>query len=305
MPPQVAVIVLNWNRRDDTLRCLASLSRSSYPELTTILVDNASDDGTVEAARERFPHLRIIENHANLGFAAGNNVGIQAALDAGCDYVMLLNNDTIVAPDAIGLMVQCIEHDATIGIVAPAIPYLSRPEVVWSAGGNIDWRVGEPESRYFETPLSALPAEPYQVDHVTGCCMLVRSSTIRLAGQLDPRFFMYFEETEWCVRIANAGYRIMVEPRALVWHAIEPKDQTGSPLIAYYMTRNRLLFLRATHAPLWTLIRTLLWQIRTLGSLFVRPHSRERARGRIPMMRAMRDFLLGRYGSFPIQKGDT
>ena len=128
--------------------------------------------------------------------------------------------------------------------MAPSIFYLDDPQRVWSAGGTIDWQRGVVETTYVNEPASELPAKPYSTEHVTGCCLLLRAEALRRAGLIDQRFFLYFEETEWCVRIARSGYQILVEPAAQIWHAIRPDEQSGSPAIAYYMTRNQLLFFK-------------------------------------------------------------
>jgi GT2 family glycosyltransferase len=297
--PPVAIIVLNWNRKDDTLRCLASLERATYPAASVIVVDNASTDGSVEAIRAAFPAARNIENATNLGYAGGNNAGLQAALADGFPFVLVLNNDTVLHPEAVERLVACATSHPGAGIVAPAICYLDHPERVWSAGGTIDWSAGVVSSTYVDQPSGQLPGHPYTVDHVTGCCMLLRAEAVRTSGMIDPRFFLYFEETEWCVRIARHGYEIVVEPAARIWHDIQPAEQEGSPAIAYYMTRNQLLFLNAAQAPLSTRLRAAGRQVRTIASLFVRPHSPARARGRASMLRAMRDHVLRRYGPAP------
>jgi GT2 family glycosyltransferase len=131
--------------------------------------------------------------------------------------------------------------------------------------------------------------------------MLVRSAAIRRAGLLDPAFFMYYEETEWCVRLRRAGYSLWVEPRACVRHDVQPGQQLGSHAVAYYMTRNKLLFLQRTRAPGSAWAATLAGQLRTVASLYLKPRSLQRARGRGPMVAAMRDFALGRYGPRPIR----
>lgn len=292
----LAAIVVNWNRRQDVLECLASLAASEGPSVDLLVVDNASVDGSVEAIRERFPTAWLYASERNLGFAEGNNIALRHALERGYEYVLLLNNDAVIAPDAIGTMLALMREQPEIGIVAPAVYYRQRPEVIWSAGGGIDWSDGSVGSDYYQARSADLPATAWDCAHVSGCCMLVRCAAIREAGLLDPRFFMYFEETEWCVRIARRGYRIVVSPRAAAWHAIDPDAQEGSPRIAYYMTRNHLLFLWATGAPWRARVATILRQVRTVASLFIRPHTPARARGRVPMMRAMRDFALGRFG---------
>jgi GT2 family glycosyltransferase len=240
--------------------------------------------------------VRIVQNGANLGFAEGNNVAIRLALAEGYRWIMLLNNDTTVAADAIAELLQPLVDDPTIGISSGAIVYMGEPETVWSAGGKIDRATGRVTTDWLDRPLSGLPSDSYAVDHVSGCAMVLRAKAIREAGLLDPRFFMYYEETEWCARIAASGYRVVVNPRAVIRHDIDPAAQAGSQLIAYYMTRNHLLFLRATHAPVRAWVYTLFWQARTLASLFIRPSSPTRARGRVPMLRAIRDFGLGRFG---------
>ena len=298
----VALIILNWNRRQDTLRCLASLERNSYPDIDIIVVENASTDDTVEAVRAAHPEVRIIENPANLGYAGGNNTGIEAALRENYEYILVLNNDTIVDPDAIARLVRLAERHPEAGIVAPVICYLDDPERVWAAGGTIDWQRGHVASSYLNAPVSDVPRNPFTTEHVTGCCMLLRAEAIRKAGLINPRFFLYFEETEWCVRIARAGFRIMVEPSARIWHAIHPDEREGSPAIAYYMTRNRLLFLKLTGAPPTTRLRVLAGQLRTVASLYLRRHSAARIRGRRPMLRAIRDHAVGRYGPAPIAR---
>lgn len=301
-PLRIATIILNWNRKDDTLRCLESLRHSTYPENDLYVVDNASTDGSVEAVRTLFPEARLIVNADNLGYAEGNNVAIRLALDLEYDAVLLLNNDTVVAPDAVSRLAESLSADRRVGVVSPVMYFLARPELIWSAGGTVDWKRGSVASTYYSALAGDLPASDFEVDHVSGCCMLVRADAIRDAGPLDPRFFMYFEETEWCVRLGRAGYRILVNPRASIWHDISPDAQLGSPLVAYYMTRNQLLFLRAIGAPLSAWVRTLSGQVRTLASLFLKPSSLARMRGRVPMARGMRDFALGRFGPAQVKR---
>lgn len=295
---RVAVIIVNWNRKADTLRCLASLGASVGATLDIIVVDNASSDGSADAIRAEYPAVRLIVNARNDGFAEGNNVALRAALRDGHEHLLLLNNDTVVAPDAIAQLLAEARAHPRSGVVGPAICYLSRPATVWSAGGSVCWGAGDVVSAHLDAPLGDLPRASYPVDHVSGCCMLVRGSAIRDAGLLDARFFMYYEETEWCVRIARHGYAIRVAPAAVIWHAIEPARQEGSPAIAYYMTRNHLLFLKATRAPARAWALTVARQVRTVASLFIRPSSLARARGRVPMLLAMRDFARGRFGAW-------
>lgn len=292
----VAVIVLNWNRKEDSLRCLASLLDQDYPSYTVLFVDNDSSDGSVEAVSQDFPQVEVIVNSANLGFAEGNNVGIHAALQQGFDAIMLLNNDTVVPSDLLSMLTSVMNADDAIGAVGPAIVYLHNPEIVWSSGGTIDWKRGVVTASHVDCSIDQLPREPFPVDHMSGCCMLVRADAIRRAGTLDSRFFMYYEETEWCVRLARAGYRLGIDPAARVLHDVTPDTHLRSSNIAYFMTRNHLLFLSVTGTPLPVRLRVMYRQLRTVLALFVKPTSLDRMRGRVPMLQAMRDYAIGSYG---------
>src|SRR5712691_2717467 len=133
--PHVAVVVLTWNGEDDTLACLASLGRVEYDNLSVVVVDNGSADRTVLRVRTEFPEVAVLETGANLGFAAGNNVGIQHALDRGAEYVFLLNNDTEVDPELIRHLVDAAEPDASAGVLGPKVFFFSHRDRLWYAGG--------------------------------------------------------------------------------------------------------------------------------------------------------------------------
>jgi GT2 family glycosyltransferase len=295
MAPRVLVIVLCYNGAELTLACLASLRRLTYPRADVLVIDNASRDGTPEQVRAHFPEVAVVETGANLGFAAGNNVGLRRALDQGYDYALLLNNDTEVAPDLLDVLVSAAEASPAIGVVGPTIYYYERPELIWSAGGYINWRRGVSEMRGGERADGQYQA-PSDVDFVTGCALLCKRAVLERAGLLDERFFMYYEETEWCVRVTRAGFRIVHVPGASVLHKIPLNARFDQEYLAYYMTRNRLLFLSATGAALPTWLRALVLQdLRTYLSLCLRPKWRRRA-GREGMRRGWIDFWRGRYG---------
>lgn len=297
----VLIIIVNWNRRADILRCLASLEFAAQAVADILVVDNASTDDSVAAIRTHFPDVQLIENACNAGFAEGNNIGLRWVLEHGYEYVLLLNNDTVAHPELMATLHAFMQAHPEAAAVGPAIYYLGQPGLLWSAGGRLDARGGRVSNDFADTPVARLPAQPYAVDHLSGCCMLVRSAAIRRAGLLDPDFFMYFEETEWCVRLRRAGYSLWIEPRATVWHDVQPGRHLSSRAVAYYMTRNQLLFLRRTQAPRSAWAATLTRQLRTVVSLYLKPRSLQRARGRGPMVLALRDFALGRYGPQRIQ----
>jgi GT2 family glycosyltransferase len=296
--PQVAVIVLNWNGRDDTLACLASLSQLDYPACDTVVVDNGSSDDSVVSIRAAYPQVTLIEAGDNLGYAGGNNVGLEYAKTMDADYALLLNNDTEVAPDFLGLLVEVAEADPAIGIAGPTIYYYDQPGVVWSAGGAIDWQRGSTRMVGLdEWDEGQFGQVPRTVDFVTGCAMLVRRAMLEQVGLLDERFFVYYEEAEWCVRASRAGFKIVHVPLAHIWHKISPIAQADSPLVHYYMTRNRLLFLRVTGAGLRAWLHTLVAEyLRILVSWSVRPKWRSQKAQRKAMIQAINDACRGWWG---------
>jgi GT2 family glycosyltransferase len=301
MKPAVSIIVLNYNGREDTLACLRSLEHLTYPNVNVIVVDNDSSDGSVETFKKAHPGVRIIETGANLGFTGGNNAGIRHALKHGADYVMLLNNDTVVAPDMVEVMMEVMEADPCIGVAGPMIYYYSAPETIWSAGGTIDWSHGTTSMVGLnEEDKAQFGLSPRPVDFVTGCCLLARRDVWEKAGLLDENFFMYYEETEWCVRARRAGYKIAHVPMAMLWHKISVESRAASPRTHYYMTRNRLLFLSRSHAGYKARLYTLVEYTRTVVSWSVRAKWQDKRPLRNIMLRAIKDYSLGRFGPMAV-----
>jgi GT2 family glycosyltransferase len=297
--PRVAIVILCYNGVADTLACLRSLHGLDYPRdrYELLVVDNASGDGTAEAVRRSAPGVTVIETGANLGYAAGNNVGLRYALDHGHDYALLLNNDTEVAPDFLRLLVEAVEVDPVAGAAGPTIYYAEQPDLIWSAGGTLDRARGLSRMRGNGERERGQFRDVSPVDFATGCALLLRRSALERIGLLDERFFMYYEETEWCARLARAGMRTLHVPRAHLWHKIPVLDRVDRPYVAYYMTRNRLLFLRATGGSLGAWAHAAIAQdLRTLLSLSLRPKWRSRRAQRDAMLIAWRDFLTGRFG---------
>lgn len=295
--PQVVIILLNWNGSSDTLACLESLKKLRYPAAEVLVVDNGSADDSVSIIRRAFPQVKLIETGQNLGFVGGNNVGIEYAKQVKADYVLLLNNDTEVDPDFLTPLVKTAESDPQIGITGPSIYYFDLPDTFWSAGGNIDWRHGLTSMVGInEVDQGQFGNCPRPVDFVTGCALLIKMDAIEKAGMLDTRFFLYYEETEWCVRVQRFGYQILHVPQAKIWHKISTIAREASPMVHYYMTRNRLLFLKLAQASLISWINTYISYSRVLISWTLKPKWRGKAAQRRAMVRAVLDFWNMRFG---------
>jgi GT2 family glycosyltransferase len=298
-PPLVVTVILNTNRRDDTLAVLDSISRSDYPNHKVIVLDNASTDGSVEAIQAVFPAVSIIMLERNLGYAGNNNVGIEAALKQGADWVFVLNEDTILAPDCISRLVEAGSEQDRVGIVGPMVYHNNEPNVIQSAGGQIDhsWRArhlgqNEPDRGQFSAT--------HTVDWISGCAIMVRRAVIEQIGALDTRFFYYWEETEWCLRASERDWMILHVPQAKLWHKGVQRDYRPGPSVTYYSTRNRFLLLAKHHAPLRAWLVAWVRTLSTLISWTFKPRWRSMRDHRNAMWQGIWDFLRGHWGMRPV-----
>jgi GT2 family glycosyltransferase len=242
--PLVIIITLNWNRQADTLAFLASCGELRYPRLQTVVVDNGSTDGSVAAIRAAYPDVIQLCNATNLGFAAGMNVGLRYALAHNADYVFLANNDTTLAPDALDLLVRAAAAQKA-AVVAPAIYYAAAPEQLWWLGGTLHPLLLEVQR------LAAAPSPtPFPVDFVTGCGMLITRAALAQVGLFDERFFMYYEDSDFCLRVRRAGQTILVEPRAAMYHKVaQSSGGSDSPNERYQMARSSIQYFRKHARP--------------------------------------------------------
>jgi GT2 family glycosyltransferase len=302
--PSITIVLLTWNQKTLTLDCLQSLAKVDYPteQLHIIVVDNGSTDNTAKAIRQAFRGVTVLENSDNLGFAAGNNVGIKCALELHPDYVMLLNNDTLVAPDFLSHLLPVAASDPKIGIVTPKIYYYDPPDRIWCAGADVCWVNGVTRRLHAdETDDGGLEANT-DVTFASGCALCVRRSVIEEVGMLDPRFFIYYEETDWCLRMTRAGYRCVYVPQSKIWHRVSSAMQEGSPRSAYYMSRNVLLFLQKSlplHRRLVAIPVALIRELTFILVMSIRPRHRHRRVERNARLYGIRDFLRGRFGKMP------
>jgi hypothetical protein len=296
--PLVGCVILNSSRRDDTLECLASLTSGTYPNCRVIVLDCQSTDGSVEAIHSAFPGVDVIELKENKGYAGNNNVGIRAALEQGADWVFVLNEDTVLARDCVARLIEVGARDPDVGVVGPLVYHHDEPGVIQSAGGGL--------TRHWEgfhlgqnLPDDGRFRDPHQVDWISGCAILVRREVVEAVGMIDERFFIYWEETEWCVRARRAGWRIVNVPAAKVWHKGVQRDYRPKPSVTYYSTRNRLLMLATHQAPLAARLVAWAQLVRTLTSWSVRPKWRAKRPHRDAMWRGIADYLRRRWGQMP------
>jgi len=248
MHPKVSIIILNWNGLEDTIECLESLKKITYPDYEVILVDNGSEGDDVRILREKFgDYIHIIENDRNYGFAEGCNIGMRYSLkNSNPDYILLLNNDTVVDANFLTELVKAVDNDATIGIVGPKIYSYNEPNKISFIGTMIDWwNVGIPPTNEIDVGQFD---ELVEVDAVIGCALLIKRATLEDIGLLYAGYFAYFEETEWCVKCKKAGYKVVYVPTAVLWHKLQSTAAKVEGFYWYYMTRNRFVFMKRNSA---------------------------------------------------------
>jgi GT2 family glycosyltransferase len=239
-------IVLNWNGREDTLRCLQSLRGVEHPNLRVVCVDNGSVDGSQDAIRQQFPDVLLIEAGANLGYSGGNNLGIRAAIDDDADWVMLVNNDATVAPDVIDGFARAAECDPRAGILAGKVFFADRPSTIWFAGQRVSELLGySGRPRGYGQPDSADYERIAPTGRAVGALMAVSRAVIDAVGMLDDDLFAYVEDVDWALRVRAAGMHVLFAPGARAWHRVSASSggEASSTLTLYYGVRNTVTVL--------------------------------------------------------------
>lgn len=255
--PPVWAVVLNHHDAPDTERCLGSLAKVRYRPLVPLVVDN--DSGASEVAFLRTLGARVVESGGNLGYAGGNNVGIRLALAEGARAVWLVNPDAYVDRRCLRRLVRDLRRHPRVGVVGPRILEAgSDTPRVQSDGGRIVWEAGGRSELIGRGSPAGRGGGLRSVDFVPGAAMLVRREVFEEVGLLPEEFFLYFEETEFCVRAARAGWEVAVDTAARAFHRFAPADGLPSEMLIYYFIRNRLLFgQRHTEVPFSALVADL------------------------------------------------
>lgn len=300
--PAVAVVVLNWRTPDLAIRCVRSVLDSTFAGggLATIVVDNASGDGSSETLRARFGDaVRVIENPVNNGYAGGMNAGLRKAREIGARYALLLNADIELGPDTIHRLFAAAESRPDGAFFGPRIHDIDMAGDRWFVGGRWDWGQGTIRVIH-ERASDGLPVEPRHLEFVNGAAMFVRLSALERTGEFDERFGLYFEESDLCSRAARTGCTLWHVPSATVSHVCGASTSKASEcdridLGLYYRTRNRLLWGRgnltgARALSFWFNV-LLRFPIKLLILILQRRPTQSQA-----MLLGIRDFVTGRLG---------
>jgi GT2 family glycosyltransferase len=292
--PRVSIIILNWNGLQDTMECLESLKKITYPNYEVIVVDNGSDGEDPGILRERFgDYVRVIENDQNYGFSEGNNIGIRDALKRRTDYVLLLNNDTTVDMDFLTELVLVGESHSQIGLLGPKIYFYREPTRIWFAGGKISLRSpnsnrgqGQIDKGQFDQVIC--------VDFLSGSCMIIRRNVLESVGLLDPIYFFGLEDIDISLRATQAGFCNVFVPASRIWHKVY-RSGVKNRNIPYYTSRNSLILARKHHGAFEKVaIRTLAGVITEMVILSIRYRSPDVL---MMMVKGLRDGLTLRIDS--------
>ncbi len=236
---KVAVVVLHFGSHDDTLECLRSLQRVESPDFDVFIVDNGGGEPFTLPPSFSREGISIIASGDGAGFAKGNNLALEIARERGYEYSLLLNNDTIVAPDFLSILGGQMDADPRIALAGPKTFYYDRPRTVWACGGYVRWR-GAAAGGIRET-ISA-DAVVFDVGYLPGSCVLIRNSILGAIGLLPEKYFLGYEEVEFAIRAKRRGNRVVACPQAHIWHKVGMSSDP-SPKYVYNDFRNRMLFI--------------------------------------------------------------
>ncbi len=285
--PRVSIVILNWNGWEDTIEILESLFQINYPNFDVIVVDNASEDDSVDkiieycsgqlevkssffdydpknkpihifeydtyfncpeniTTEKSTNNLILIKNDKNYGFPGGNNIGIKFALKfLNPNYILLLNNDTVVEKNFLSELVKTGELQENIGILGPKIYFYDEPDIIWSVGCKISWKLSRGIQIGTNESDKGQYDEKKEVEYVSGSAFLIKTKVIRKIGLMDETFFLYFEESDWTLRANQAGYKSLYVPKAKIWHKVSRSGGgISKPVGLYYITRNRWIFMK-------------------------------------------------------------
>jgi GT2 family glycosyltransferase len=265
--PEVSIVVLNWNGYSDTHKCIESISNINYNNYHIILVDNDSKEDELAELKADFGNEIIgIQNSSNLGFGAGNNKGIEWAIEnRDPDYVLTLNNDTTVEQDFLISLIEGIraqDQDEKIAAAGPIVLDQNDPSTVWSAGVKKENFLNSTKVLHRQKPVSSLPTRPFYSDGIVGCAVLYNVNCLREIGLIDEDYFLGYEEHDWCHRAYAEGYEFLIVPDSIVYHEISSSRGRDNPLYEYYAKRNRLLFYQKNLNGVLLLVALLLFSAR-------------------------------------------
>ena len=300
MQPKVSIIILILEDTRCFIDCIASLNKITYGNFDIFVVHNGPKSKALEKKlallSERI--TEVIDTGENLGFARGNNIGIRQALRKGAKYILILNNDTVVSPDFLDILIDAGKENPDAGMLGPNIYFHAEPQKIWFAGAKFDEETGRVSFPKAGKIAGDECPKPEESDFITGCAVLVKKEAIDKIGLLDERFFIYWEDVDWGLRSKRVHYRNLVVPSSRVWHKVSiTVGGENSALKVYHKTRNHLLFV-SLHAPN-TKAKLMLRFIRDIAWLLLKSSELSRIQKARAYFAAIIDYHLGKTGRGP------
>jgi len=244
--PKVFAIVLNWNRTDDTVACLETLLRSHYAALHVIVVDNGSKVSCRADVLAKHPSVEVLESEKNLGYSGGNNYGMRYALERGADYVWVLNNDTLIDPEALGALVDCAERHEGAAAVGGRVFRTDKPGVLWMTWGRVTWLQSLIALEGQDVEDSPRFDGEHRVKWIPGCSILFRAEALRQVGFFDEDFFAYHEDVDWAARAEKLGWELWYTGASRIDHSIHAssggEEASYMGFRSYLSARNSVLY---------------------------------------------------------------
>lgn len=270
--PSVCILVLNWNGADDTLDCLHSLQELSYSNAEVVVIDNGSEDDSVNKIRLEYPKIRILELESNLLYGGGNNAGLGWAVEHEFEYVVFLNNDTTVEADFLEPLIAGFESSKKVGMIAPLMCYSATPDLVWYGGGRVNLWTGVVEHHHIREHISVIEPNLRKTDYITGCCLMMPTKLATSLGGFDLSFKMYGEDVDLSLRARAVGYELLFEPNSKIYHKVSASVGGEFALSKLRRKLGGLLRILATHAKWYQWITILACQLllsfRYVGTYF-------------------------------------
>jgi GT2 family glycosyltransferase len=250
----VCAVVTSWNNKEDTEDCISSVLASDYRALEVVMVDNGSTDGSPACIARRFPDVEQVHTGESGAITAAYNKGIAHGMARGASYILMLNNDTIIAPDMIRVLVSSAQEDRDRGIISPKIYYHGDAERIWFAGARrkrFDFGADAP---YVGQVDGAANSTPREIDYAWACGFLLKRPLLETVGSFDTQFYLYYDDVDLCLRAQATGYKVWYEPRARMWHKVGAS--TSSARFAYIWAKSKMILFRkhARGIHLWALV---------------------------------------------------
>jgi|TARA_B110000503_G_scaffold17435_1_gene25281 GT2 family glycosyltransferase len=270
--PSVAVILVNWKKYNLTSKCIDSINKSIYKNFKIILIDNQYTEKYLIELKNKHKDIIVFKDKSNLGFTGANNIGISYALENDFDYIMLLNNDTEVEANFILPLIERLEENFFLAAVQPLILNYYSKNTIWNAGGKLNKFFGTTQTRLNNKELNPKLVFNDFTDWISGCCILIKSEIVKKTGLLDEKFFAYYEDVDWSLRMKGLGYELGFVKESIVYHhgSSSSKDNNKkegnlSAKVHYFNIRNHILFLKK-HKNLFNLFGIVFFQVLKITS---------------------------------------